>query len=195
MPVIYIKAVTQVGFRINLGASLNVWFCWPFAFKYFPHHQDKQETRLLYECPIYKTRERGMPIIINNNVHIINHSQGQHASGPSIWEQKKNHQNGFWLELLCCFKSILDLLAFTRMILTHEYCSIIKNLFLTILDFHLILNFPNDLVWLIECSISIWKHDLENVNFLLVLFDVSINQCNSFLCAVKSYFFVNKCIL
>ena len=27
MPVIYIKAVTQVGFMINLRASLNVWFC------------------------------------------------------------------------------------------------------------------------------------------------------------------------
>merc|ERR1712096_277395 len=43
MPVMYIKAVTQ----------------------------DKQETRLLYECPIYKTRERGPTYIWTFNLRTI----------------------------------------------------------------------------------------------------------------------------
>ena len=58
--------------------------------------QDKQELRNLYECPVYKTRERGK-LLSNETKYLILKWQAIATSGHSTSEQEKNHPSGFWL--------------------------------------------------------------------------------------------------
>ena len=63
MPVIHIKAVTQETF-VSHPVSLETW-------KQIFYIQDKQEVNK-YECPVYKTRQRGKIHLFYGFVYIYN---------------------------------------------------------------------------------------------------------------------------
>ena len=73
----------------------------------------------------------------------------------------------------------------------YKYCYIIKNHFSLHFWFSIDFDFSK---WssISKCSILMWQLKLENVNFLLAFFDVSINQWICSLCIVKSSLFDNN---
>ena len=109
MPIIYIKAVSQ---------EINVKYLRNFR-KYFWFFKDKQELKTLYECPIYKTRQRGEIIRISFFMKTL--LQVQPTYGHSTSKQKQNPLNGFLQEWLyfCKFKSQKNIIL--HIIINHNH--------------------------------------------------------------------------
>ena len=125
MPGLHICAITQVRKYLLLILSNSF--------------KDKQELRSLYECPVYKTRERGNYLYISCYKNELFATQVQPTSGPSTWKPETNLQSGFWPGWLsfCKFNQhIVNTLVLSQALkhirITWDLKSVSNNIFYSI---------------------------------------------------------------